>query len=310
MVNGEWPHFPELGLRSNGVRYSVRPDSNPISRKRGRGSIALFVALTLAACSQPPTASTPAANAAVYADDFESHTAGQLPAPPWKEEMYNSGANIVVDGQHAYSGKQAMHVITPRDNKKRRGYVALHLNPKFTAVEHEMYGRAMVWLEAAPVPVPGGPPVQWTLLQGEGRSADDRYNSIYRLALLQDGGTRLMANFETTPPLATDCKQHSTRQLPLKTWACVEWHFDVKDNELQYWLDGEELLHVRGRGNADSACRGNDLDGVWLAPPKFNSFYIGLERYHDSANDQNLWIDDVVLSTARVGCPTIQGRNQ
>ena len=32
--------------------------------------------------------------------------------------------------------------------------------------------------------------------------------------------------------------------------------------------------------------------------------YIGFERYADSANDQNLWIDDVVLSKQRIGCDT------
>ena len=36
--------------------------------------------------------------------------------------------------------------------------------------------------------------------------------------------------------------------------------------------------------------------GEWRAPPKFDSFYIGFERYADSANDQDLWIDDVALS--------------
>ena len=51
--------------------------------------------------------------------------------------------------------------------------------------------------------------MHWTLLQGEGRSADDRYNSIYRLGVEGSGGTQLMANFETTPPVTTDCKQQS-----------------------------------------------------------------------------------------------------
>ena len=66
--------------------------------------------------------------------------------------------------------------------------------------------------------------MHWTLLQGEGRSADDTYNSIYRLGVEQRGGTQLMANFETTPPVTTDCKQQSKLTLPVGRWACVEWH--------------------------------------------------------------------------------------
>ena len=30
---------------------------------------------------------------------------------------------------------------------------------------------------------------------------------------------------------------------------------------------------------------------------------MGFERYGDTVNDQNLWIDDVALSRRRIGCP-------
>ena len=132
-----------------------------------------------------------------------------------------------------------------------------------------MYGRARVFLDAAPVALPGAPTVHWTLLQGEGRSADDRYNSIYRLGVEGRGGTQLMANFETTPPVTTDCKQNSARVLPVGRWTCVEWHMEVASNEMEFWLDGREVVHVSGKVAA--------------------------------ANDQNLWIDDVALSKKRVG---------
>jgi hypothetical protein len=77
---------------------------------------------------------------------------------------------------------------------------------------------------------------------------------------------------------------------------------EVASNEMQFWLDGRKVVHVAGRAAAVNACRSNDLQGEWRAPPKFDSFYMGFERYADSANDQNLWIDDVSLSKARVGC--------
>jgi hypothetical protein len=234
-----------------------------------------------------------------FADDFEAHAAGQLPGVPWKEETYKSGAVIAVDTMHAFSGRQAMHVLTPAGANYRRGYLAIHLRGPLPQLQSGFYGRAMVWLDAAP----GTEDVHWTLLQGEGRSADDRYNSIYRLGLEQRGGTQLMANFETTPPLRTDCRQQSTRQLPVRRWACVEWRFEVASNELQFWIDGKPITHVVKRAKAANACRGDDLSGQWLAPPRFDSLYMGFERYGDTPIDQNLWIDDVALSRQRVGCP-------
>lgn len=239
----------------------------------------------------------------LFSDNFESHAENALPAAPWKEETYKSGAIIKIDSAHAFSGKQSLHIFTPRGANYRRGYVAIHLKGPVPGAMPGMYGRAMMWLDAAPVSVPGAPPVHWTLLQGEGRSADDTYNPIYRLGVEERGGTQLMANYETTPPVTTDCKQQSKVTLPAGRWACVEWHMEVASNELQFWLDGREVTHVKGGARAANACRGNDLQGEWRAPPHFNSLYLGLERYADSANDQNIWWDDVVLSKKRVHCP-------
>ncbi len=264
---------------------------SPFPSKWGQASIlVLFAAGALAA---PP--------ALDFTDDFEAHAAGQLPGPPWKEETYKSGAVITIDAQHAFSGQQALHVLTPAGAEYRRGYVAIHLHGPLPQLQSGFFGRAMVWLDAPP----GTQPVHWTLLQGEGLSADDRYNSIYRLGLEQRGGTQLMANFETTPPLRTDCRQQSTRTLPVRRWACVEWQFEVASNELQFWIDGKRITHVVDHAKAADACHGNDLAGRWLAPPRIDSLYMGFERYGNTPIDQNLWIDDVALARQRVGCPAM-----
>jgi len=266
--------------------------------KRLAGAYLLACACACACASAFAADATPE-----FFDDFEKHPAGQLPGAPWKEETYKSGAVIVIDGQHSFSGSQAMHVLTPAGAKYRRGYVAIHLRGPLPQLQPAMFGRAMVWLDAAPLALPGAGPVHWTLLQGEGRSADDRYNSIYRLGLEERGGLQLMANFETTPPVTTDCRQQSRLELPVRHWACVEWHMDVAANAMRFWLDGREITSVKQHA-ARGACRGNDLGGQWLAPPRFDSLYMGFERYTDAANDQNLWIDDVALAQQRIGCPS------
>ena len=265
-------------------------------------------AAVLALAALTPAVAAPATP--LFTDDFEAHPAGQLPGAPWKEEMYNSGAVIKVDGEHAFSGRQAMHILTPSDANKRRGYVAIHLKGPLPQLQSEMYGRLMAWLDE--VPLGWGPngglslhaqvSTHWTLLQGEGRSADDRYNSIYRLGLWEQSGTQLMANFETTPPVKTDCVKQSKRSLPVRRWACVEWHMAVASNEMQFWIDGKPITHVKDSAGP-KACGGHDLQDRWLAPPRFDSLYVGFERYGDTMNDQNLWIDDVALGQQRIGCP-------
>jgi hypothetical protein len=170
-----------------------------------------------------------------------------------------------------------------------------------------MYGRAMMWLDAAPVTPAGKPDVHWTFIQGEGRSQDDTFNSLYRFGGQHQNGVGLMANYETTPPVKSDCWLHSETRLPVQRWACLEWHFAVQTDEMQLWLDGKEVsdLHVTGRPTAPgSGCLSNErLGGRWLAPPAFQSLYLGWERYQAPDNDQNLWVDDVVIAKQRVGCP-------
>jgi hypothetical protein len=236
--------------------------------------------------------------APLFSDGFERYAAGYLPGAPWKEEMYNSGAVIKVDDARVFSGRQALHVRTPANAIKRRGYLAIHLKGPLPQLQDEMFGRVMVWLDAAPDPA-----VQWTLLQGEGRSADDRYNAIYRLGLRGQDGLQLMANFETTPPVRTNCMQPSTRRLPVRRWACIEWHMAVASQESRFWIDGKEITHVKTRAAVPDSCQGDDLAGEWRAPPVFDSLYMGFERYGDTTNDQNLWMDDVVLAEHRIGCP-------
>jgi hypothetical protein len=273
----------------------------PIFRLRKKGTVPILIPLVTTASLLAASFPAAASPRILFSDDFESHTAGQLPGAPWKEETYQSGAVINIDGQRAFSGKQALHVFTPRGAKYRRGYVAIHLGKPVPEAQSGMFGRAMVWLDEAPVSLLKQENVHWTLLQGEGRSADDRYNAIYRLGVEWQQGTQLMANYETTPPVSTDCKQQSRRRLPVRRWACVEWHMEVASQEMEFWLDGKPVTRVK-RSAGPQACRGQDLGAEWRAPPKFDSLYIGFERYADSANDQNLWIDDVVLSKSRVGC--------
>jgi hypothetical protein len=279
-------------------------------------------AMVLGACAAQPQGATAPADpapraavtsltepcaAALFCEGFEDDALGQAPGQPWRDETGSSGATVSVDQSRAFSGQRSVHVSAPAGAAYRRGYFAIHQNPVFPAAAAEMYGRAMVWLEAAPVASLQQNPVHWTFIQGEGRSANDAYNSLYRYGGQHQGGLGLMANFETTPPTRSDCWQHSKSTLPVQQWACVEWHFAVASNEMQFWLDGAELADIAVKGRASgpsSGCLSTEhLGGEWLAPPAFQSLYLGWERYQETQNGQDLWIDDVVVSKSRVGCP-------
>ncbi len=234
----------------------------------------------------------------LFCDDFEDDAVGQPPGSPWRNSS-NSGGVVSVGTDFAFSGARAVHASAPTGAAYRRAYFALDQgsSPIFPGAALEMYGRAMMYLEAVPDTA-----IHWTFVQGEGEATTpSTHNRLYRYGGQQQGGAGLMANFETTT-IRTDCWQHSQRTMPAATWACVEWRFVVATNEMQFWLDGEEIddLHVTLRGEG---CIADDLGGDWLAPPAFQSLYLGWEHYQQPGNDIDLWVDAVAVSTERVGCP-------
>ncbi len=249
----------------------------------------------------PPPAVSSCPATALFCDDFEDDATGQFPGAPWQNQT-GSGASVTVDGVQAFSGTHAAHVLAPA-GAYRRGFFSLTQGRSeiFPAASREMFGRAMMYLEATP-----NATVHWTILQGEGRAADGTHDAYYRYGGQQQNGAGLMANYETNMGVSTDCYSHSAMRMPTRAWTCVEWHFKVSTNEEQLWLNGNEVsdLHVIDRPTtAGSGCLGNGVNGEWLAPPQFTTLHLGWEQYQQTNNATNLWVDDVAISTQRVGCP-------
>jgi hypothetical protein len=236
----------------------------------------------------------------LFCESFEDAAVGAL-AAPWRTSAQNATVNV--DELQAFSGSKAAHVNAPQAGTYHRGYFALDQGSSagiFPAVATEMYGRAMVYLPVLP-----NADVHWTFIQGEGRAADGTHNALYRYGGQHQNGAQLMANYETTMPVRSDCWDHSATLLPVAQWACVEWRFVVASNEMQFWLNGTELadIHVTGMGEG---CVANDLGGQWTAPPAFQTLYLGWEHYQQTMNPIDLWMDDIVVATERVGCPAAQ----
>jgi hypothetical protein len=227
---------------------------------------------------------------AVLCDDFEDDTSGMAPGTPWTVDV-NGGA-VQISDERAFSGEKSV-LVSNTEGAFKRAYFSVAGEPVFPAAATQMYGRMMMWLEATPV---GS--VHWTFIQAEGPSQDDGFDIYYRYGGQHDG--KLMANFETNG-VASDCWDHSQTVMPTQVWACLEWRFDTANDELQFWLDGNEVadIHVVGSGEG---CVSNGLDGAWPAPRQFEVLRLGWEKYQQSG-ELRAWIDDVAVATERVGCP-------
>ena len=169
------------------------------------------------------------------------------------------------------------------------------------------YGRMMFRLEAAPTG-----DVHWTLLEGYGTSpARPSYHALYRYGgqhPVMNGttfvGSQMMANYETPDSYSgtgpkSDCWKHSNKVvIPEGRWSCAEWQFDGTTNTMRFWLDGAavDTLTVMGAGEGCGTAT-----PVWTAP-NFERMDLGWESYQQDTA-RTIWIDDVVLSKTRIGCP-------
>jgi hypothetical protein len=241
---------------------------------------------------------------ALYCDDFESYDT--TPNGKWSVRM-SSGSVAIDTTQHA-SGTKSVKVSSQAGD-----YTSAMIRLQDAAIlpppGNLLYGRMLFRLEAAPTAS-----VHWTIIRGAGVVPGQTHHAEYRyggqLPITQGGtfvGSQMMANYDTpdwysdksTP--GSDCWHHANqRVIPVGVWTCVEWKFDGAANGMELWLDGvaAEDLTVMGHGDG---CVNAAADFTWAAP-SFTQLDLGWESYQTD-EPRSAYIDDVAISTTKVGCP-------
>jgi hypothetical protein len=245
---------------------------------------------------------------ALFCDDFESYTAGNAPGAPWTRQV-SSGSTAAVDTAQARSGTKSVKFVAASGSGSKTAYIRLastSMKTIFPVTPNVVYGRMMFRLEAAPTG-----DVHWTFLEGSGLVPGQSYHALYRYGgqhPVMTGstfvGNQLMANYETPDSYGgtgpkSDCWQHANKVvIPEGKWSCAEWQFDGPNNTMRFWLDGAPIdtLTVVGAG---SGC--GTATAVWTAPT-FDRFDLGWESYQQDTA-RTIWIDDVVVSKTKIGCP-------
>ena len=248
---------------------------------------------------------------ALFCDDFESYTAGEAPTGNWTRAV-SSGSTAAVDTAQFRSGSKSVKFVAAAGSGSKNAYIRLASTTAktiFPVTPNVIYGRMMFRLEAAPTG-----DVHWTFLQGSGLIAGQNYHALYRYGgqhPVMNGstfvGNQLMANYETpdsyggTGP-SSDCWKHASKVVvPAGNWSCAEWQFDGPNNTMRFWLDGAAVdsLTVMGTGEG---CGHQPTGYTWTAPT-FDRLDLGWESYQQDTA-RTIWIDDVVVSKTKVGCPS------
>lgn len=246
---------------------------------------------------------------ALICETFEKYAEGATDfSPDWVAYRYGE-TTMQVDTTKPFKGTKSLHITAPVGGRKYADIIKQNpLDRELLPIKH--YGRVMVWLTNQPTaahwninqasgPVPGNP-VQISKYSYGGQNGLLSPNYTLRppvgdnLTPLRGGGPH---DGDTNTALF-DCGPNTTSQrLANGRWVCWEWMFDGQMNQLRLYLDGVEQTQAAVNGVAG-------MCGAWQGPRMFTKMIIGWEQYtQPSDRAQSAWLDDIVVSAQRVGCP-------
>lgn len=183
------------------------------------------------------------------------------------------GAQVQLDATVAHGGRQSLHMPVGA-NYYRMLSVAVPGNDFWI----RLYTRSDVGFGAQ-----GS--THATLFMGSIVAPGGDYNADRAVEIAEQFGQVLLnvkdSLFGTS---GTNPNGQPGTRLPDDTWTCMEAHFDGNTGDIGVFVDGSEIIDAAG----------------WQAPMTFRSFRFGYLRFDSPARD--VWMDDVVVAPARVGC--------
>ncbi len=215
---------------------------------------------------------------------------------------------VSLSTEQKYSGSQSVKVVAKGGGYNANGIRAALGN--MGSLRKNQYGRMMM-LVTAENPRGG----DFTFVEAVGKanytipaevSPTPPLGVLVSYRARVDGSVDKFANnYDTNNNWKTDCWSHSGSPpaVPKDTWACMEWNFNATSNELTYWLNGTKMS-VSVKNKNGSNCVSHSQNDLWTGPAKFDSLQLGANQYKATDKPRTLYIDDVVVDTQRVGCPS------
>lgn len=240
---------------------------------------------------------------------------------------YSNDKSISLTNKQRYSGDQALK-IDALGGGYNANFIEFNMLENESANTHH-FGRAMIYLmdknsftgdatiiqaEGPLKPQANGPVGAKAMFRGRLDGRHDHlfsnYDTFVAAAKTKDANTENDADGTQDAPWQTDCWKHpeaidSTPKqeyvLDKNTWVCLEWEFNAESNKLDFMIDGQKLNQISIDMKGDG-CIGQSQNDIWYGPSRFEIIKIGLEQYHTSTKPRTMYVDDIVISKAAIGC--------
>jgi hypothetical protein len=225
---------------------------------------------------------TPSTCSGVFCEDFES---GQLDAKVWTRTMLSSGNTATVQTNQVAHGT---HAVQFHAKGGSRYSVILHDGLPESLQKH-YFGRLYFYATGFPTES-GGHTAYITSSNGLTGFPDADHHLEVASYTESSGPTWQLTYWTGDGPeyIGTGGK------IPTGKWFCLEWELNDAPDEIAVWVDGNAMQGAAFRNINNHQ---TNLLG------KLTALGLGFRTWHPmGAPDIDVYMDDVVLATERVGC--------
>lgn len=240
----------------------------------------------------------PTGCAGLFCEDFED---GALAAAKW---LVTSGVNhvddatppTVVEEGRAAHGRFAAHFHGKGNVANDDVFIVTKTLPPALATHH--FGRLYFYVSTKPT----SGHTMWVVGGSAGMSANPKLRD-FEVATINGGWQLCFDQFGMSPSGEEVFYPQGT--VPVAKWTCLEWELDDQPDSDTLWIDGKAMgtLDDRHVDYPPGHAPGTPLfDGKSAALiGGFTTYSFGFYDWHPNA-DFDLYLDDLVLDTKRVGC--------
>jgi hypothetical protein len=234
-------------------------------------------------------------------EDFES---GSIDAAKW--DTSSKGGTLAVQTQQVAHGKYALH-LQGLGSGSDDWATLFAKNVPAALKSATTFGRASMYFSAA---VSASLHIQFSFAGSNGTGSGTGPAPVTKLRYLEvgsyNGQWQLSMDMHDVTPNIED-SAYAGSNIPTNKWVCVEWELEDQPERITLWVGGTQAgvfdnMHINyssdGTKSGGTFYQGknNGLIGV------FDTFGIGFHDWHP-AKVFDVYYDDVVLDTKRIGCP-------
>jgi len=234
----------------------------------------------------------------LFCEDFES---GSIDPAKW--DTSTKGGVLAVQTQQVAHGKYALH-LQGLGSGSDDGATLFAKEVPASLKGATTFGRASMYFSAS---VSASLHIQFSFAGSAVTGSGTASESLTNLRYLEVGSYSGQWQLSMDIPPNIEHSSYPGGNIPTGKWVCIEWELEDQPDRVTLWVAGAQIgvfdnMHINYSSNGTKSGgalyqgKSSGIIGV------FDTFAIGFHDWHPT-KAFDVYYDDVVLDTKRIGCP-------